>query len=142
MQRALWRESDRMQQEVELSPFLLDAVKNLLHLAIDGDVERQEQRGFQILGERLDVLLGLLVQIGDGEICPERAKGLCASPCDRLVVRDADHQTLAPLERDLGLGENRYVHDAFSRSWVDGRLLHSSDKVCWAIISSSSVGTT
>ena len=57
------------------------------------------------LRQRLDVLLGLFVQIGDGEIGPERTKRLGAAPGDRLVVGDADDQPLLALQRDLGLRE-------------------------------------
>ena len=55
------------------------------------------------LRERLDMLLGFFIQIGDGQFGPERAKRLGATPGDRLIVGDADDQALAALERDLGL---------------------------------------
>ena len=105
VQRLLRREGDRMQQEVELAPFLLDSFEHLLHLALDHDVQRHEDRRLQCLRERLDMLLGAFVQIGDGEIGPERTKGLGAAPGDRLVVGDADDQALLALQRDLGIGK-------------------------------------
>src|SRR5262249_42747715 len=125
-----------MQQEIELAPFLFDMFENLLHLPFGHDVEWQEYRGFQILGERLDVLLCLLVQIGDGKLRAECAKRLGAAPGNRLIVGNADDQSLAALERDLGLGKYRDAHDILSRAWVDGSLFNSSDKVCCAIINS------
>ncbi len=103
-----------MQQEVELAPLLLDPLEHLLHLAFDHDVERHEDRRFQRLRQRLDVFLRLFVQIGDGEVGPQRTKRLGAAPRDRLIVGDADDQALLALERDLGLGKNRDIHDALS----------------------------
>jgi hypothetical protein len=55
-------------------------------------------------GERLDVLLGAIVQIGDREISPERAKGPCATPSDRLVIRDADDEAFLPFKATLVSG--------------------------------------
>jgi hypothetical protein len=45
------------------------------------------------VGERLDVLLRLLVQIGDGDLCAECPKGLGASPGDRILVGNANNET-------------------------------------------------
>src|SRR5579871_168524 len=142
MQRLLWRKRDRMQQKIELAPFLLDVLEHLLHLPFHGDVERQEYRSLKVFCERLDVLLRFLVQIGDGKLRSQRTKRLGTPPGDRLVVGDTDDQALASLERNLGLGKYGNVHDAFSLAWVEGCLLDSSASVCCAIISSSSVGTT
>ena len=131
-----------MKQEIELAPFLLDPLEHLLGLAFDHDVERHEDRRLQRLGQRLDVLPGLFVQIGDGEVGAQRAKRLGAAPGDGLVVGDADDQALLALQRDLGLGKNRDVHDTLSRFWLGDCRFMSSASVCCAIISSSSVGTT
>src|ERR1700752_1886661 len=103
-----------MKQKIELAPLLCDALEHLLHLPFDGDVERQEDRGVQVLCERLHVFLRLVVQIGDGEIRAERPKSLGTAPCDRLVVGNADDETLASLERNLGLGKYGNGHDALS----------------------------
>src|SRR5579871_1037644 len=142
MQRLLWRKRDRMQQEIELAPLLLDALEDLLHLPFHCNVERQEYRSLQVFCERLDVLFRFLVQIGDGKVRSQRTKRLGTSPGDRLVVGDTDDQALASLERNLGLGKYGNIHDALSLAWMGGCLLHSSASVCWAIINSSSVGTT
>ncbi len=131
-----------MKQEVELSPLLLDPLEYLFGFTFDHDVERHEDRRLQRLGQRLDVLLGLFVQIGDGKVGTERTKRLGASPRDGLIVGDADDQPLLALQRDLGLGINRDIHDTLSRFWFDDGRFMSSASVCCAIISSSSVGTT
>src|SRR5262249_8224225 len=109
--------------------------------SLDIDVERHQERSLQILGERLDIFLGAVVQIGDRQISAERTECLGTTPGDRLIVGDADDQALASLESNLGLWKYRNVHDALSLAWVEG-CLHNSDRVCCAIISSSSVGTT
>ena len=87
------------------------------------------------------MLLRPFIQIGDGEISPERTKGLGASPCDRLVVGDADDQAFFALQGNLGIREYGN-HDTLSCLGLGDGLFNSSDKVCSAIISSSSVGTT
>ena|ERR1700722_17619605 len=131
-----------MEQEVQLPPVLLDALENLLSLALGVNIERHEDRRFQFPGQRLDVFLRAVVQIGNGQFRSKGTECLGAAPGNRLVVRDADNQALSSLERDLGLRKYGDVHDALSFSWTDGRVLHNNDIVCWAIISSSSVGTT
>src|ERR1044072_6532736 len=131
-----------MKQEVELTPLLPDPLENLFGFTLDHDVEWHADRRLQCLRQRLDVRPRLFVQIGHGKIGSQCAKRLCATPCDRLIVGDADDQPLLALQRNLGLGEYRDVHDTLSRSkFGDGRFM-SSASVCWAIISSSSVGTT
>ena len=79
-----------MKQEIELAPLLRDPLEHLFGLAFDHDVEWHEDRRFQRLGQRLDVLFGLFVQIGDGKVGPQRTKRLGAAPCDRLIVGNAD----------------------------------------------------
>src|SRR5207247_4226992 len=105
------------------------------------DIHGHEDRRLQRLCQRLDVLLGALVKIGHSEFSPERTKGLGAPPSDRLVVGDADDQALFALQRDLGIREYRN-HDTLSCLVLDDGLFNSSDNVCCAIISSSSVGMT
>ena len=87
------------------------------------------------------MLFGTLVQIGHGEIGPERTKGLGAPPGDRLVVGDADDQAFLALQGDLGIREYGN-HDTLACLALDDGVFSSSDNVCCAIISSSSVGMT
>ncbi len=141
MERLLRRERDRVQQEIELPPFLPDPFEHLLRLALDHDIHWHEDRCLQCLCERLDMLFSPIVQIGDGEIGAKRTKGLGTSPGDRLIVGDADDQALLALQRDLGIGEYG-DHDTLSCLALDDGLFNSSDNVCCAIISSSSVGMT
>ena len=131
-----------MQKEVELAPFLGDVLEYPLRLALDHDVERHEDRRLQRLGKRIDVLFGLFVEIGDGDIGTERTKRLGAAPGDRLIVGNADNESLFAFQGDLGLGEYRDIHDILARSWLRDCRFMSRASVCWAIISSSSVGTT
>src|SRR6185437_1819908 len=142
VQRLLGGKRNRVQQEVELTPFLPDVLEHLLHLPIDSDIQRQEKRRIQVLCKRLDVLSGAIVQISHRKIRSQRAERLGATPGDRLIVGDADDKPFAPPERDPRFGEYRDGHEAFSLAWADGRLRYRSDRVCCAIISSSSVGTT
>ena len=49
--------------------------------------------------QRLDIFLGLVVEIGDGELRAERAESLGAAPGDRVLVGDADDQTFLAFEQ-------------------------------------------
>ena len=60
-------------------------------------VQRHEDRRLDLARERLDVGLGLVVEIGDRELGAEGAEGAGAAPGDRLVVGDADDQAAACL---------------------------------------------
>src|SRR5712675_2318241 len=130
---ARWAIRMNDQQEIETSPFLLYELEHLLRLPLHIDVERHEYRRFESLCKRLDMLFRAIVQVGDGEISPERAKGPGAPPGDRLVVGDADDQTLFILQGDLGLREHGNIHDTLSRFALGDGLLNSNDSVCWAI---------
>src|SRR5712671_2193220 len=142
VQGLLRRKRDGMKQEIELAPFLLDPLEDLLELSFGVDVKRHEDWSFEFLGERLDMLFGTIVKIGDGEIRAQGPKRLSAAPSNRLIVGDPDDQTLSSFQGDLGFGIDRYCHDTLVCFWPEDLLFISSDKVCCAIISSSSVGTT
>jgi hypothetical protein len=136
------REGDRMQHEVEPSPFFLETLEHLLHLAFGVDVQRHEDRGVQRPRERLDVLLRPVVQVGDSKIGAQRSKRLGATPGDRLIVGDADDEAFFPLHRNFGIRKDGDIHDTLSRLGPGDDLLISSVRVCCAIINSSSVGMT
>ena len=63
---------DRVQGEIELAPAPFDRLKHRLELALDLDVEWQEDRRLKLLGQRLNIGLGLVVQISDGEFGAKR----------------------------------------------------------------------
>ena len=130
-----------MQQEIEPPPFLCDPLEHLLGLPLHHDVERHEDRRFQRLRERFDVLLGTVVQVGDREFGPERTKRPCASPSDGLLVGDANNEAFFPFQGNLGIRKYGNHNTISCLGLVDG-LFISSDDACCAIINSSSVGTT
>ena len=131
-ERVLGREGDRVDEEVELAPVGGDAVEDGFELAVGHDVHRHEDRRLDLAGQRLDMGLRLLVEVGDRELGAEGAEGAGAAPGDRAVVGDADDQALLAFE-ELGLhggeGHARVLQATRARVWR-------------AIISSSSVGTT
>ena len=65
-------------------------------------VHRHEDRRLDLAGQRLDVGLRLVVEVGDRELGAEGAEGAGAAPGDRAVVGDADDQALLAFE-ELGL---------------------------------------
>ena len=88
-----------MDQEIERAPLLADALEHRLHLALDADVERHDDRRLELARQRLDEFLGLVVQIGDRELGAERAERLGAAPGDGLIVGDADDQPSLAFEQ-------------------------------------------
>src|SRR5205814_3908128 len=82
----------------------------------------------------------LVIKICHGEFCAEGIESLCATPCDGMLVGDADDETLLALE------EGRFRprdHDPVPATIARGALCRDSRlSVCRAIISSSSVGMT
>ena len=76
----------------------LDLLEDGLQLAAALDIQWHENRRLDLLGQRLDVRLRLVVEIGDGDVGSEGVKGLGAPPCDRLIVGDAGYERLFPLE--------------------------------------------
>ena len=126
----LGREGDRVDEEVEPAPVGGDAVEDRFELAVRHHVHRQEDRRLDLARERLDVRLGLVVEVGDRELGAEGAEGAGAAPGDRLVVGDADDQALLAVEQlRLHVGQGHAGLPIRARVWR-------------AIISSSSVGTT
>ena len=137
-ERVLGREGDRVDEEVELAPVLGDALEDRLELAVGHHVHRHEDRRLDLAGERLDVRLRLLVEIGDRELGAERAEGAGAAPGDRAVVGDADDEALAcPRAASLSRREGSCDSPAVRLAGMP-----TSARVWRAIISSSSVGTT
>src|SRR5258708_5848913 len=87
MQTILWRKSYRVHHEVQLAPLLRDAVENGFHLPRDADVQRHHDRRLERARQRLDVLFGLVIEIGNGQIGAEGAEGGGTAPRYGLLVR-------------------------------------------------------
>ena len=98
VQVVLRSEGYGVDDEVESAPFLGDGVEHGLEFAGLRDIERRGDRRLQLLSQRLDVGLGLLVEPGHGEIGSEGAQLHRAAVGDRLVVGDADDQSLLALQ--------------------------------------------
>ena len=102
------REGDRVEDEVEPAPALPRSARTPPRAGLPrAGPAAATISASSSLGQRLDVGLGALVQVGDREIGAERAKALGAAPGDRLVVGDAGDQALAALERDDGSVKHR-----------------------------------
>src|SRR5262249_50340315 len=88
-----------MHKKVELAPDFADFLENSLRLAGDANVERHHNRSFESLRERIDKFFGFVVQIAHGELSPQGTKCLGAAPGDRLIVGNADHESLLAVEK-------------------------------------------
>ena len=136
LQRVLGRKGDRVHDEIELAPVLADAFEHRLHLAGRVHVERHEDRRFELAGQRLDVFLRLVVEIGDRELRAERPERLGATPGDRVIVGDADDQSLLAFQQ-LGLhGGN---HGEFPLTLVSVRPARREEFV---LLNRSTVGSS
>ena len=89
-----------------------DLVEHRLQLPVLAQVEWRQDLRLQLAGERLDMRLGLLAQIGHGEIGTEEAERLGTAPGDRLVVGDPGDQALAAGERHRIAVEHASPHAA------------------------------
>ena len=76
-----------------------DPLEDRLELAVGHHVHRHEDRRLDLAGQRLDVRLRLVVEVGDRELGAEGAEGAGAAPGDRAVVGDADDQALLAVEQ-------------------------------------------
>ena len=119
------REGDGMQHEVQRAPFALQALEHRFQFAFVQQVQRHQHVGPHLLGQRLDVGQGLVVQVGHGQFGAHGVKGLSAA--------QAMESALAmPVTRPrLPASGSQCVHRCFT-----------SASVCWAMISSSLVRTT
>ena len=92
LQVFLWSKGDRVQHEIQLAPFLLDAREHRLELPFLAHVAGNDDGAAERFGQRAHVRLGLLVQVSDGEFRPGVTECLGASVGDAAVVRNADNQ--------------------------------------------------
>ena len=119
---------DRVDSEIEPSPVGLDALEHCLHLAGFGHVERQEQLGAELIGERRDVLLGLVVEVGQRDVRAEGAQLGRAAVCDAVGIGDSDHEPALSLQHFADararVPDDWQRIDRVVRSGKDGRIGH------------------
>src|SRR5690348_16441057 len=82
-----------MNGEIQLAPVLRDPPEYRFHLTGGAHIERHHDGSFEFAGERLNEFLCLVIEVRDGELRSERAKGLGAAPCDGVLVRYTDDET-------------------------------------------------
>lgn len=70
---------DRMHDEIELAPALRHLLENGFQFAGLLDVAGGNDRALQRLGQWPDVWVGLVVQVGDGQLGPGGAHRPCAA---------------------------------------------------------------
>mmetsp|Transcript_15010 Transcript_15010/g.58821 ORF Transcript_15010/g.58821 Transcript_15010/m.58821 type:complete len:311 (-) Transcript_15010:38-970(-) len=97
-QVGLGREGDGVDEKVQPAPLPRDGVEHRLQLAGLLHVQRQAQRGAHLLGQRLHMRPGLVVEPGQRQLGAGRVAGLGTAPGDALVVRDADDEAAAALQ--------------------------------------------
>src|SRR5690348_9734004 len=90
---------DRMHDDVETVPFALDTFEYRLQLARYGDVERHEDGRLQPSRHGLHVRAWPFVHVRDRELGTHLVERTCATVRDRVLVRDADDQRLAAVEK-------------------------------------------
>src|SRR5262245_42772004 len=98
MQSLLWCEGDRMDDEIQLSPILRDALEHRLHLSRNLRIEGHDYFCIKFARQRFNVLLCFVIEIRDGQLRAQSSKCRGAPPCDRLLICDTDNQSLLPLE--------------------------------------------
>jgi hypothetical protein len=71
-----------MDDKIQLAPRFGDTVEQRFHLARHARVERHDNPGLKLLGQRLDEFFGFVVEICHREFSAERTKRLGATPSD------------------------------------------------------------
>ena len=94
-----------MEQEVQPAPPVLDGVEDDIELTGCRDIAGEEERRLDLSRERLDVGLGLVVEIGDAELGADATEVLGRRPGKAVVVGDTDDQTVASLQINEFHGE-------------------------------------
>src|SRR5262245_33007026 len=132
MQRFFRRKRDRVQQDIELPPFLFDSLEYLLRLPFDIDIQRHENRRFQFSGERVDKPFRAIVQVGHSQLGAQGPKCFGTPPGNRLIVGDPYNQAFSSLKGNLSLRKQWNGHNALARVEVVGCIFQGRDTVCSA----------
>ena len=88
------RVGNRMDDEVEAAPLLLDLLERHFDLGVLGDVAAQDQLGLEAFGERPDPFLEDLVEVRERDRGPFLVQLLRDAPGDALVIRHAENDSL------------------------------------------------
>src|SRR4051812_5923087 len=99
MQRLLRGERDRVKQEIEPAPVLLDALEHLFGLTFGAHVQRHENGRLKLLRERFNMLPCPIVQIGDCQLRAQPSERLSTAPCDRLIIGYSNNESLSSFQR-------------------------------------------
>jgi hypothetical protein len=78
--------------DIEAAPLTLQQIERRVDLAVDRHIERHRELGAERLGQRLDALLHLVVDVREGELRAFAMHRLGDAPCDRAVGCDADDE--------------------------------------------------
>ena len=84
-------EGDRMHDEIDLAPLLLQHVERRIDGGGVGDVAMTEQEAVQLLCQRLDPLLQRVALPGQRDLGARRVACLGDTPGDRTVIGNAEH---------------------------------------------------
>jgi hypothetical protein len=85
-------------EDVEPAPKPLDPLEKWVLMLVNRDVERDDDRRANALGEPAHIRFGLDVEIGDREFGPCVSERLRDAPGDRLFVRDANHERMLVID--------------------------------------------
>src|SRR6266446_5634944 len=108
LQRFSRGEGDRVDENVEASPFRRDRLEQRIDLGRVPHFERQEERRLDRRRQRLDIRARPVVEIGHGDLGARPMHRLGAPPGDRSVVRYANDQCLLPFQ-DRGMDLRRHA---------------------------------
>src|ERR1700689_3610546 len=104
------RKSDRMQQEVQLTPFSADPLESVLQLAGNAHITYQQQFAAEGFGDSVDIRPRLVVQIGRGDFSTRSNKGTRTTGSHAGFIRNANDEAAFTLQA----GRDRGLHDTSS----------------------------
>ena len=96
------RETDRMQQAVELAPGLAQVAEQRFYLLVAADVAREDQFAVELLREIDDPVLEAVADIGECQLGAFTFAGLGDAVCDGTVGQQARDQNFFALQERHG----------------------------------------
>ncbi len=111
------RERDRVHDEIERTPGLLDGREDGIEGRGFRYVTMADDETLHFGGERLDPLLERVTLVGEGELRPGGAACLGDSPCDRAIVGDTHDEAALAAHETVGIRHEAQILSQCVPSW-------------------------
>ena len=121
-QLAAVREGQRVHDEVEAAPLLLDLGEGVVDALEVGHVAIEDDVGARLLGERYGAPAERVALVGEGELGALTGEHPRDAPCDRALVGNSHDEAALACHQRPGPGNIRVRHDLLPIMLCAGRL--------------------